>query len=289
VLLFCRKEGPSRYYLRIYITLRAQNVSVEEINLDNQFRLNTRQRSFILYAPSAQARKEWMHDINLSINGTHEEEIRVRSEFKAKLQTPEKTVGKETPGKTPGKTGKTPGKETQTTPVQSPVPALKLTEDYYQKDVVKDLTKNIEKTPKEKKQQSSDTSSSSSDSSSDSSESPKKEKERRTSTSNRNRSPKHQVGDLIGNTAEITNINLFTTPTQPRTAAGGFTQSPVNPFLQTPPPNPFSTPISAPPLSPRTPVSGLYSPRGTAVNPFLPSSGQTSSPLPGNTTVNPFL
>jgi len=113
VLLFCRKEGPSRYYLRVYITLRAENVSVEEINLDHHFRLKTRQRSFIIIAPSSSLRAEWIRDITLSINGTHEEELRSKGKIPVPTEGPVETV---------------------------------LNEDYYKKtDVVKDLMKNAPK------------------------------------------------------------------------------------------------------------------------------------------------
>jgi len=114
VLLFCRKEGPGRYYLRIYITLRAQNVFVEEINIDFQFRLKTRQCSFIIFATSAVLRTDWLTDLTKSINGTHEEELRAKGKQITVDSTP---VSGET--------------------VLSP--------DYYKKDVVKELAKETSK------------------------------------------------------------------------------------------------------------------------------------------------
>jgi len=287
-----RRAG--RYYLRIYITLRAQNVSLEEINIDHQFRLKTRQRSFVLYAPSSQARKEWMHDIALSINGTHEEELRLKSTNKS---GPPKTPSESPAGKL------TPSPRSAVT--ETPSPAVKgdavttLPEDYYKGDVVKDLTKKSGKSEKGKGE--SESSDSSSDDESDSSESPKKSQKK--SKSNR-KSAKLQVGDLLGLGSEITNLNLIGNPNlaSPRStgvppnnlasprSANIQAQAPVNPFLvggtTSPSTNPFlvnspSSTLSAPPIMPRAPVSGIMSPGGTTVNPFQPNSGMN--------IVNPFL
>jgi len=289
VLLFCQKEGPGRYYLRIYITLRAQNVSLEEINIDYQFRLKTRQRSFILYATSSQSRKEWMQDIALSISGTHEEEVRQKYNI-TPSQTPEKKV--------------------PTSPDMVSKSETKLPEEYYKGDVIKDLKKKSGKSGKEK--ESSDSSSeSSSDEGSDSSESPK-----RKNSSTRKSKPK--VGDLLGLGSEITNLNLgsprsvnpslasprpvnpsLASPqsagsginpnlANPRSAGSGpnvQAQAPVNPFFvggtvspstsQSTNPflaNPQSPTLNAPAILPRSPVSGIISPGGTTVNPFQPNS-----------------
>jgi len=40
-----------------------------------EFRLHCRSRSFIFYAPTPDARKDWCADIRKSINGDHKEEL----------------------------------------------------------------------------------------------------------------------------------------------------------------------------------------------------------------------
>jgi len=83
ILLLCRKEGPGRYYLRIYITLRAQGVSVESIDgPDFPIRLATRNQIFIFYLQSEEAQTLWYNEFDASINGTHPEESK-------KKKTPE--------------------------------------------------------------------------------------------------------------------------------------------------------------------------------------------------------
>jgi len=258
VLLFCRKEGPSRYYLRVYITLRAENVSVEEINLDHQFRLKTRQRSFIIFAPSSPLRAEWIHDLTLSINGTHVEELRSKGKALA--------VGDPTG--------------------EGPVETV-LNADYYQKtDVVKDLLKNPPKKSskatgskrKEKTVQKDVYSESDSDkeeADTESSESPPKRKARK--KMNRRSAP--QVGDLLGLGVEISSLNI---DRKPKSSGLNFqAQTPVNPFLiggSTQPSNPFAVNTTAVGNS----TGGLVSPLGSVtVNPFLQN--------PGAPIVNPFL
>jgi len=292
---------------------------VEEINIDYQFRLKTRQRSFILYAPSSTARKDWMQDINASINGTHDEEIRLKLGNKPGItpsQTPEKkAVDKKSPRSTVT--------ETPSPAVKGGDPITALPEEYYQGNVVKDLIKKGGKSTKRKgeSESSSDSSSDEEESHSNSSESPKRSP--KNSKSHR-KSAKYPAGDLLGLGSETTTLNLgseanlsprsaggglnfqsptnnlasprtaggglnFQSPTNnlasPRTAGGGLNfqaQAPVNPFLSNTTTNPFlvNSP-SSPPIMPRAPVSGVISPSGTIANPFQPNSGMN--------IVNPFL
>jgi len=277
MLIFCRREGVQRYYLRILITLRAQNVSVEEIPIDFQFRIKTRLKSFILICPSAQFRKDWMADITRSINGTHDEELRHKG----------KVVGEKTEVGMSTITG---------AGVSASVGAggKVMKEDYYKQDIVKDLLKD----PKTKSEKSSKsggkkkekekaplTDSSSESSEEDSSESPKKASK----TKSNRRSAK--VGDLLGLGVEISNNLTLGNPISPRSAGLTYpAQSPVNPFLIAggvqQPVNPFVTPTptsGVPLVSPRGAI-GVAAPRSgvtPVVNPFLqPTSG---------TLVNPFL
>jgi len=146
ILLLCRKEGPKRYYLRIYITLRAQNVSVQETNIDFQILLKTRQSSFIFFAQSEQDRKDWITDIQHSISGTHNEELIQRG------IVPEPQIQKTT-----------------------------YNESSYDKNIVKEITKDIVKDnidkkekikPKDDKDSSNESSSSSENDDDSSSDSP---------------------------------------------------------------------------------------------------------------------
>jgi hypothetical protein len=79
ILLLCKKENHKRYWLRIHITLRSPYVSVEDIensSFNNEFRLHCRSRSFIIYANTADQKKEWVLDLRRSIEGTHPEETK---------------------------------------------------------------------------------------------------------------------------------------------------------------------------------------------------------------------
>jgi hypothetical protein len=77
ILLLCKKENHKRFWLRIHITLRSPYVSVEDIensSFNNEFRLHCRSRSFIIYANTADQKKDWVQDLKRSIEGTHSEE-----------------------------------------------------------------------------------------------------------------------------------------------------------------------------------------------------------------------
>jgi len=80
VLLICRKDGPSRYFLRIYITLRAQGVAVEPVvGLDYTLRLKTRMQNFMIYFQARDTFDFWMNELQLSITGKHPEEIKKKT------------------------------------------------------------------------------------------------------------------------------------------------------------------------------------------------------------------
>jgi len=72
ILLLCKKESSKRYWLRIHITLRSPSVSIEEIgnsSYNHEFRLHCRSRSFMLYAPTSDAKEDWITDLKRSIGG----------------------------------------------------------------------------------------------------------------------------------------------------------------------------------------------------------------------------
>jgi len=78
IMLLTKRESHKRFWLRIHITLRSPYVSVEDIDnssYNQEIRLHCRSRSFILYAPSDELRREWIDDIRASIAGTHKEEM----------------------------------------------------------------------------------------------------------------------------------------------------------------------------------------------------------------------
>jgi hypothetical protein len=78
IMLLTKRESHKRFWLRIHITLRSPYVSVEDIDnssYNQEIRLHCRSRSFILYAPSDDLRREWIDDIRASIAGTHKEEM----------------------------------------------------------------------------------------------------------------------------------------------------------------------------------------------------------------------
>jgi len=78
ILLICKKEKHNKYWLRIHVTLRSQNVSLEKVDnssFNGEFRLHCRTRSFICYALSEDEKTHWTKDIEDSIKGTHQEEV----------------------------------------------------------------------------------------------------------------------------------------------------------------------------------------------------------------------
>jgi len=77
ILLLCKKESSKRYWLRIHITLRSPSVSIEEIgnaSYNHEFRLHCRSRSFMLYAPTAEAKEDWINDLRRAISGDFPQE-----------------------------------------------------------------------------------------------------------------------------------------------------------------------------------------------------------------------
>jgi len=77
IMLLCKKQTSKRFFLRVHITLRSPYVSTESIegsSHSSEFRLHCKTRYFILYAATDDERKEWVKDLNASINGTHLEE-----------------------------------------------------------------------------------------------------------------------------------------------------------------------------------------------------------------------
>jgi len=67
ILLLCRKEGPSRYHLRVYITLRALGVSIKPLQTVNYpARLETRLQTFIFYFETLENRNIWIKEIEAS-------------------------------------------------------------------------------------------------------------------------------------------------------------------------------------------------------------------------------
>jgi len=77
ILLLCKKESSKRYWLRIHITLRSPSVSIEEIgnsSYNHEFRLHCRSRSFMLYAPTSDAKEDWITDLKRSIGGDFPQE-----------------------------------------------------------------------------------------------------------------------------------------------------------------------------------------------------------------------
>jgi len=78
ILLLTKRESHKRYWLRIHITLRSPYVSIEDTDSAGysfEFRLHCRSRSFILYAPHGEARRDWIDDLQKSIEGKHKEEL----------------------------------------------------------------------------------------------------------------------------------------------------------------------------------------------------------------------
>jgi len=78
ILLLTNRESHKRYWLRIHITLRSPYVSVEDIDnssYNQEIRLHCRSRSFIMYAPSDELRRDWIEDLRASIAGTHKDEM----------------------------------------------------------------------------------------------------------------------------------------------------------------------------------------------------------------------
>jgi len=77
ILLLCKKESSKRYWLRIHITLRSPSVSIEEIgnaSYNHEFRLHCRSRSFMLYAPTAEGKEDWINDLRRAITGDFPQE-----------------------------------------------------------------------------------------------------------------------------------------------------------------------------------------------------------------------
>jgi len=77
ILLLCKKESSKRYWLRIHITLRSPSVTIEEIgnsSFNNEFRLHCRSRSFMLYAPTPDAKEDWVKDLQRAIKGEFAQE-----------------------------------------------------------------------------------------------------------------------------------------------------------------------------------------------------------------------
>jgi hypothetical protein len=78
ILLLTKRESHKRFWLRIHITLRSPYVSVEDMDnssANQEIRLHCRSRSFLLYAPSDELRRDWVDDLRASISGSHKDEI----------------------------------------------------------------------------------------------------------------------------------------------------------------------------------------------------------------------
>jgi len=95
VLLLCRKEGPSRYYLRVYITLRAQGVSISPLQTDNYpAKLVTKLQTFIFYFETLENRNTWIGELEGSITGpdkkkalSEKQRKKQENEFKEEINT----------------------------------------------------------------------------------------------------------------------------------------------------------------------------------------------------------
>eukprot|EP01120_Amphizonella_sp_Union-15-10_P016699 TRINITY_DN8951_c0_g1_i1.p1 TRINITY_DN8951_c0_g1~~TRINITY_DN8951_c0_g1_i1.p1 ORF type:complete len:412 (+),score=80.79 TRINITY_DN8951_c0_g1_i1:79-1314(+) len=74
VMLLCKREGNKKFWLRVHITLRSQFVSVEDTGSYDplEFRLRCRTRTFLFWALSPENKKTWMRDIDASVKGKHE-------------------------------------------------------------------------------------------------------------------------------------------------------------------------------------------------------------------------
>jgi len=77
ILLICSQPRRKKYRLRVYITLRSPNVSVETVessSFNAEMRIHCKRKSFICYVPNAEDKKYWVQFIRMSIDGTHPEE-----------------------------------------------------------------------------------------------------------------------------------------------------------------------------------------------------------------------
>jgi len=274
ILLLCRKEGPGRYFLRIYITLRAQGVSIEEIDgSDYPLRLSTRNKNFILYLQNEENRILWRNEFDASINGTHPEELK-------KNKTPD-TIG-----------------DVQTFKTEVT-------------NVTKEIEQILTPPSTSKNQAVVKTFEDSSDGASSDSPVQKKKSHKKNRKNRRTMEP--QVGDLLGLGPDFYKLNLGpTTPIHNRSPSNGSSIQNVQP-LQTPSIGPALQPSIVLPmqtpmgLSMQTPiVQPVQAPLGQSIqsplNPFnanptipqavFPRSGISPlvvSPRNPTTLVNPFL
>jgi len=74
ILLATKKEINKKYWLRIHITLRSPNVSVEDMETNPfQFKLHCKLRTFTFQTDSPELKEAWLEDILGSVSGYHDE------------------------------------------------------------------------------------------------------------------------------------------------------------------------------------------------------------------------
>jgi len=74
IMLATKKEMNKKYWLRIHITLKSPNVSIENVeNNPFQFKLHCKARTFTFQTDSPELKDSWLEDILASISGLHDE------------------------------------------------------------------------------------------------------------------------------------------------------------------------------------------------------------------------
>jgi hypothetical protein len=72
-LLIVKRDGRTKFFLRVFINLRSQHVGVEDMSsgFDHAFRLSVKTRSFVFFSDSDV--QGWISDVERSVRGTDEE------------------------------------------------------------------------------------------------------------------------------------------------------------------------------------------------------------------------
>jgi len=91
IMLYCNKEGSTQYHLRIHISLRSPQVTVQDVpdRYKYEFQLHCRTRSFVFQCESEEEKIDWMNDLRGSISGDHDTR---RSELLNDIQSPKSTI-----------------------------------------------------------------------------------------------------------------------------------------------------------------------------------------------------
>jgi len=82
-MLVTKKEFGKKFWLRIHITLRENNATVENVDSSEfQFRLHCKTKSFTFNAESKSMKEAWLEDIQYSILGARDKKLLSENQIK---------------------------------------------------------------------------------------------------------------------------------------------------------------------------------------------------------------